>query len=67
MLRLEHFARGPGVLAVGVIVEIAPANGHDVNDSGQAEEEKKERAADRGRLEGVLGEEDLVETESGIA
>ena len=39
LLRLEHFARGPGVLTVRLVVEIAPGNGREMHDRGQAEEE----------------------------
>ena len=38
-VRLEHLARGAGVLAIGFIVEIAPADRRDVQERGEHEEE----------------------------
>ncbi len=63
----QHFTRGAGVLAVGFVIEVAPATRRDMEKRGQAEEENKERAPDRRRLQGTRVEESFVEREGGIA
>ncbi len=65
-MRLEHLARGASVLAIGLVVEIAPANRRDVQDRSECEKEKEERTTERRRLEAARREEYFLETESRI-
>ena len=50
-MRLQHFARGAGILAIGFVVKIAPARGRDVQQTGECDGDDKKRMARRWRLE----------------
>ena len=63
----QHLARGAGVLAIGFVVEIAPADRRDVEERRQTNKKDEECASHRRRLDCSRREKNFVEPEGRIA
>ena len=50
-MRLQHLARGAGILAISFIVKIAPARRRNVQQTGECDGDDKKRMARRWRFE----------------